>query len=170
MSDEKAPEATEGTAQTKEPLPNTVCVANDLFSGTLDVLAYDSRTKFTGGTALVIDSDNNDAIYNLAICFGDRHVHLLLGLACELGKCSMIIVTAYAFALAYDREHWCAGCVPSREDVRNALRDCIAVLRERATDSYANWLAVHCEPELIEWYERFSEAHAHDGATTTIEA
>lgn len=170
--DERAPEATEGTSQVKGPLPNTVCVGNDLFSGTLDALAYDPRTKFAGGTALVIDSGSGDAIYNLAVCH-KQHIHVHLGLACELGQCSVIVVAAYALALAYDRECWRAGYVPSKEGAKDALRDCIAVLRERATIRYADWLVQRCARELAGWCKRIGEVGGaltpHDEAST-IEA
>lgn len=146
MSDDEKPRA----VLVPGPTPNSVCMTADLFSGSLDVLAYSEQTQFRNGTCLVIDVDGTESRYALGLC-ASHHVHLHLGLSTQVGQCSVIAVAAYALALSYDREAWSAGYIPSTENVKQALRDCLAVLKEHATDRYVEWLTQRCARELAGW-------------------
>lgn len=143
------------------PTPNTVCTQNTIFSGTLDVLANSEETQFRNGTCLVVEPFSTglqagDKMFNLALC-GSKHVHLNLGLAIELGQCSVIVVAAYALALSYDRESWAAGVIPSTDNVKRALRDCLDVLRG-VDAGYVEWLTQRTARQLADWTKAIKQA------------
>lgn len=148
--------ATSGSSQTRDPLPNTVCVANDIFSGSLDALAYDERTQFRNGTALVMNCNGGES-YSIALC-SSRHLHLNVGLKTELGFTSVLAVAAYALALTFDREAWIAGWVPDTQRLEDAFVDCINVMRDRGTPQYADWLIENATPVLNDWCKHLRES------------
>lgn len=154
MSDD---EAKSGSNPTRSILPNTICTKNTLFSGSLDAIAYDERTKFRNGTALVIDVWHVQDSFVVGLC-GDKHVHLHIGLATELGICSVITIAAYTLALTYDRESWAAGLIPSTEHVEQTLRDVLATLRDYADEGYVEWLTQRTAKQLADWTREIKRA------------
>jgi hypothetical protein len=153
--------ATSGSSQVPDPLPNTVCVANDIFSGTLDALAYDEVTQFRNGTTLVVDAKNGE-VSSLVLC-ANKHVHVNVGLKTELGYVSVIAVAAYALALTYDRENWIAGWVPDMHVLEESFADCLDVLNDRASEDYADWLVERVSDLLDDWC-----AHLQDNVRVLI--
>lgn len=151
------PEAVEDSSSSQGPLPNTVVTRCDLFSGALDALVYDARTRFHNDSCLILTPGSIDATYQIGLC-GKRHLHLHVGLAIEMGQMAVITTAAYALVLAYDREHWAAGFVPDAKKASEALGDCIVVLRERTHHDFTEYLLQHASRQLHGWIDALKKA------------